>query len=396
MKITSRPTLINRAFNSTKLIFASSSRRKLLTQFGIVFVFFVPAPFYFAQPQVSTSSESFDMLVVGDSHISGQGLSEKNKFYYLVKEWIQNDVFAAERTVNLKVKAHSGARIEIHADELKKLQKAGDDIYKFHHIEATLSQPSITAQIDFARKEYADPMAVDLVMLSGGITDILVANTINPFLKESKLRELIHRYCNQAMFDLLEHVMSTFPNANVVVVGYFPIISTKSDIKAITRYLFKAVKFPHVLQPILTNVVSRQFLKILRKKMTLRSRLWVAESNRETRDAIARINAKLDAPRVLYVESPITEESSFGTRGSHLWGTDKDNYPADEKYRVRKEICPKVFAELKHHHYGKMSVRMCELAAIGHPNVEGSHAYAKAISRELRPLFTSYAASKKP
>jgi hypothetical protein len=48
------------------------------------------------------------MLVVGDSLISAQGLREQNKFYYLVKDWLQADVFGASRRVNLKVKAHVG------------------------------------------------------------------------------------------------------------------------------------------------------------------------------------------------------------------------------------------------------------------------------------------------
>ncbi|MGI8639708.1 MAG: hypothetical protein ACR2MG_07115 [Pyrinomonadaceae bacterium] len=50
-------------------------------------------------------------------------------------------------------------------------------------------------------------------------------------------------------------------------------------------------------------------------------------------------------------------------------------------------MCPKVFAELKHYHYGKMAVRMCELAAIGHPNIEGAKAYAGAIKKSLKTIF---------
>ncbi len=67
--------------------------------------------------------------------------------------------------------------------------KVEDDFNKFHHPEANLSFPSIRTQINFARKEYEKPESVNLVILSGGITDILVANTINPFLKEKKMRD---------------------------------------------------------------------------------------------------------------------------------------------------------------------------------------------------------------
>lgn len=338
-------------------------------------------------PAFEAGRSTFEILVVGDSHISGQGLAPENKIYTLVGNWLQADVAGKSRKVNLKVKAHSGARIELHADELEAMQRLGDDPLKAHHPEANLSQPSIRAQIDSAGKEYADPAAVDLVMLSGGITNVLVANTVNPFIKESKLRALIHEYCNKAMFNLLETTTDTFPNAVVVVVGYFPVVSTDSNVNKISRYMFKAVKFPHPLHAIFTNGVSRQFMKVLRKKMALRSRLFVRESNREMGAAIEKVNAKLERGRVIFVESPITEENCFGTKNSLLWDTDRDNFPSDERYAERKKICPEVFAELKHHHYGKMSVRMCELAAIGHPNIKGAAAYAEAIKAKLAPVF---------
>jgi len=100
----------------------------------------------------------------------------------------------------------------------------------------------------------------------------------------------------------------------VVVVGYFPIISTKSEINKILRYLFKAVKFPQPLQFALNSGLNRQFLKVLRKKMANRSRIWVAESNREMREAIGKVNAKFEKEKVMFVESPITEENFLTQR----------------------------------------------------------------------------------
>lgn len=364
------------------------SRRQFVEQFGLA-----AATLLTARTLGLSSSRSetrpFEMLVVGDSHMSGQGLREDNKFYYLVKEWLRTEVFAGTRDVRMKVKAHSGARLELHVDELSKMQKAGDDLFKPHHQEANLSQPSIRSQIDTARKEYDDPKLVDLVMVSGGITDVLVANTINPFFEEEKLKRLIRQYCNEGMHSLLKYASAIFPNAQIVVVGYFPIVSTSSDMNKVSRYLLKAVKFPHPLGFAFTNGVSKQFMKVLRKKMAERSKLWVAESNRALRDAVHRTNANLKTDRVLFVESPITEARSFGTERSMLWDTDKDNLPADQRYTERKQICPQVFSELKHHHYGKMSVRMCELAAIGHPNVEGARATAEAITAKLKPILAS-------
>ena len=366
------------------------SRRHFLGQVGAAAATLLAARNR-SSAQILTRDRPFEMLVVGDSHMSGQGLREENKFYYLVKEWLRTEVFDATREVRLNVKAHSGARIELHLDELSKMQKAGDDIFKPQHQEANLSQPSIRSQIDAARKEYTDANSVDLVMLSGGITDVLVANTINPFFSEKILRQLIRQHCNDGMFSLLKHATAVFPNAKIVVVGYFPIISTGSDVNKVSRYLFKAVKFPHPVQFAFTNFASKQFMKVLRKKMADRSRLWVAESNRAYRDAVARVNSDLGESRVIFVESPISEARCFGTERPLLWDTDKDNLPADERYAERKEMCSEVFSELKHYHYGKMSIRMCELAAIGHPNVEGAKATADAIKQKLGSSFAQTA-----
>jgi hypothetical protein len=163
-------------------------------------------------------SRAFEMLVVGDSHISGQGLREQNKFYYLVKEWLQTDVFGPARPVNLKVKAHSGSRIELHEDELKMMLEMGDDINKFYPREANLSSPSISTQIDVARREYERADAVNLVMLTGGITDVLVANTVNPFVKEAKVRALVHKYCNEEKGGHLEKTTAAKnKNINILI-----------------------------------------------------------------------------------------------------------------------------------------------------------------------------------
>ncbi len=350
----------------------------LFTALGLLSLFSTA----FAQDQ-----SPFEILVVGDSHVSGQGLREQNKFYFLVKEWLQSEVFGTSRKVNLKVKAHAGSRINIHREELEAMQKSGDDIYKFHYVEANISSPSIRNQIDVASKEYERPEAVNLVMLSGCITDVLVADIINPFYPEKKLRKRISRFCGESMTGLLEHVTATFPNAQVVVVGYFPIASGKSDVKTMARYFLKIISYPPKLQFFFTNPLSGLFLKILRNKIAKRSRIWLRESNREMQNAIAKINKDRDTPTVLFIESPITEEYSYATKNPLLWEIGKNNLPNDETYGERLVGCAQVFSEMKYQHYGRLSTRMCELSSVAHPNVEGSKAFAEAIKAKLESSY---------
>ena len=346
-------------------------------------------------PGASAFSETrpFEILAAGDSLMSAQGLRPENKFSWLVKEWIEKEVFAGRRPVNYKSKAHSGARTRLHEDEVAKMRKLGDDDQRFHHPEINISFPCIGTQLETARREYHDPAAVDLILLSGGITDVLVANVINPFIKKGELLELIEQYCNAGMTSLLRKATAIFPNAKVAVVGYFPVISTKSDVDKISRYLFKAVKFPQPLQFGIANPFSKQFMKVLRKKMARRSELWVAESNRAYRQAIDSVNNDLESDRIFFVQTPITAETCFATKRTMLWDTNEDNLPSDEMYATRKVECAKALTEIKYHAYGKLALRMCELAAIGHPNIEGSIAYADAIKKVVEPVLRTRTAA---
>lgn len=326
----------------------------------------------------------YEMLVVGDSHISGQGLKEPNKFYFIVKEWIQNDIFGPSRKVNLKVKAHAGSRINLHHDEITAMKKTGDDMELPRYAEANISFPSIRMQVEAAKAEYPDPQKVDIVMLSGCITDVLVMDIVSPFYKMKKLRERIRKFCGDSMQGLLGHVATTFPRAKVVVIGYAPIASPKSDIETTARYFFKIVRFPPKLQFLATNPVMRQFLKPFRNKFAERSDIWLAESNREIRAAISKTNSHFPEPRIFYVESPIKPESSYGTPKPMVWEVGPNHEPNDETYVERKAGCANVFKEMKYKYYGRLSNRMCQLSSIAHPNVEGSRAFAESIKESLR------------
>jgi len=344
-------------------------------------------------PAVAQDASPFEMLVVGDSHISGQGLREENKFYSLVREWLQNDVFGATRKVHMRVLAHAGARIDIHKDELEKMLKAGDDIEKFYEREANISSPSIKVQIDLAQKESADPAKVNLVMLSGCITDVLVANTVNPFYSEKKLRDGITKYCNEWMDGLLAHTKKSFPNAHIVVVGYFPIVSRQTDVDTMSRYLLKVLGVAPNFNFTFTNGLSRQPMKILRNKMSDRSALWLKESNRALLAAVTRANAGVKEPKVLFVESPIPEASAFATKNTMLWAVGRNGLPNDETYLDRTGMCSRVFGDLKYHHYGRLTMRLCELSSVAHPNVLGAKAFAKAIENKLESVLSEHLAS---
>ena len=140
------------------------SRRQFLKSLGAIAALFVAnqTPFSFAQ-----NVDNFEMLVVGDSLIWGQGLEEKDKFYTLTKNWLQSEL---KKEVNLKVKAHSGATIFLHENEEKLLKKADRSEKEEFYPEVNVAFPTLKTQIEMAKDEYekegkrADE--VDLIMLN--------------------------------------------------------------------------------------------------------------------------------------------------------------------------------------------------------------------------------------
>lgn len=364
---------------------AKISRREFLENAAVASIFAVFGRDILAR--TSLAADQLKVLVVGDSFIWNQGLREEDKFYSIITDRFRSGLVPAFSKIDLKVKAHSGARIRLHPKQLEKMKKVGQETDKFYYPEADISFPSITTQLDTARKEYRDPNSVGLVMLSGGITDLVVGNAVNPFLKKSKFLRMVHQYCHVEMKGLLEHVTETFPKAKVLVFGYFPIVSTKSDVNKIVKYLMKIVRFPHELQWLITNGFSKQFMKIVRKATSNRSRLWFIRSNAELAEAVDNVNARFDKPRIALVESPVTEETCFATKNSLLWSLDHDNLPEDDLYLERKEKCPEVFREIKYKPFGLLSVRLCELASVAHVNKAGSIAYANAALPKVLELF---------
>ena len=119
--------------------------------------------------------------------------------------------------------------------------------------------------------------------------------------------------------------------------------------------------------------------------MARNSRIWVAESNREICEAITKVNAKFDQPKIFFVKTPVTEETCYATKNSLLWQTDGDNLPNDEMYNERKIECGKAFDELKFHDYGKFTNR-CARKWVR----TSEHRSAKALPKLKRSFKTIF------
>jgi lysophospholipase L1-like esterase len=362
------------------------SRRDFLKQLSLASAVFLNNGITFSQ-----NSDFFELLVLGDSLMWGQGLLEEQKTYTLVKKWIQNEITATNQTVNLKVKAHSGATIVLHNPKFNSKETSDFSRLSVSNPEVTVPFPTLNSQSILAKREYesegksAD--AVKLVFLSCGIVDLTVAGILNPFGKNKTLRKNIVRCCNEEMFKFLETAAVMFPNAIFAVVGYFPILSNKTPNGKMLNDMLESFSFPRPLKPLGNNVLTRNIFKPLKNKSLKRSRIWFAESNIEFQKAVNRLNEKLGKQRAIFIKSPISEENALETPNTLLFTMDKSGKTNDAYYEQRSLDCKKEFTQLKREVGYKGSVRHCEIASIGHPNPAGAKAYAESIKESLNQMF---------
>ena len=332
------------------------------------------------------------MLVVGDSLIAGQGLRENDKFYSLTRDWLETTVFSAKRKVALKNHSHSGASIYLSHEERKAIEEADKPLDKSYSPEVNISFPSISKQVQIARMEYlhdgVSPSDVGLVMVSGGITNMGVEGVINPFRDSDKLRNDIETYCHEYMGRLLDETASLFPRALIAVIGYYPMISPKSSTGMVYNAILELYKVPGPAKPVMNNIVTKQFFKILHAGMTKRSRIWLKGSDEKLSQAVRELNVRFGEERALFIGSPIDESTCFGTKDSLLWKMAKKGRSDDDLYDERLTVCAEAIRDVKDLDLA-FRERFCQLSGLGHPNVEGAAAYAEAIKRSLAPRFAA-------
>jgi len=355
----------------------------------------------------------FEMLVLGDSVMWGQGLQESDKIYTLVRRGLEEELL--RRPVRQLVKAHSGATIL--PDRSPCLVASG---------EVNISTPTITYQIQMALDDYRlkgmPPESVGLVLLNGGINDASFVRLLNVFATtRDKVRELARKYCGERMRALLLETVTRFPNAIVIVPGYFPFISTKTDPELI-KHLIQAYlgledrrKSIAALETIGTKSGTRNRSWIMRRLAEL-SAEWYAASDANLQRATDEVNAEIAARpelqlsdarrtanmlaaempaaegrRVFFVPIKFEEEEAYAAPSTRFWkitgrNPDFEGDPKvsrfitdDHQFKTRQPQCfqPK---------FNAFALQACQIAGTGHPNVSGARRYAESIMGRLREI----------
>ncbi|MCM3869699.1 MAG: SGNH/GDSL hydrolase family protein [Pyrinomonadaceae bacterium] len=363
------------------------------------------------QPAIATGKsiarEHINMLVLGDSIMWGQGLKTPDKTWWRLKNWLQEKT---GRQVKEKIEAHSGAAVDA---------PSGAEPFTSNDGEVNLLAPTINEQVDDARKYYGDPSQVDLILLNGCINDVDVRNLLDAATALGPLEASIKEKCGGRMQSLLHRVTREFPNAHIVVPGYYRIVSPLSDDNSFARLLVKNLT---TQRPESRRMSDKQ----MRANLVAISELWYQVSTRSLAEAVASVNAELgqtDAEhRVHFAEIEFSPEHAFSAPDTLLWnfkfgstnlsglrhaivvltfGTaaykpddevrDKRSKSCKETYRKPKEREDKAQKERR-----EVKYLACRYASLGHPNKMGALIYTETIKGQLQRLVNRAGWLRKP
>ena len=367
---------------------------------GLIVFLFVMASTAFADcpNQVTPAgSDPLQMLVLGDSIMWGQGLKDDEKFSSRVKCWLQEKT---NREVKLHVEAHSGAVISGSA-LAQPTFTAGDG-------EVNLTSPTINDQLDHAIQFYKQNQATpSVILLNGCINDVGVKNLLAASTTLEDLRAQAKQNCGEKMQLLLGRVRNSFPQSQVVVTGYYPIVSVQTADNAFLRLLVKKLNNQRPEARQMTD-------KEMRERLIAISDEWYKASTANLVAAVMKTNSDTSSPKVMFAEIQFGPEHVFAAPETLLWtflfastkaqgfakvvvllsfGTAA--YKANDHVREsRIKSCEEVFKKPKGVKEDKKQKEdredlflVCRYASLGHPNNAGAMIYAAAIKGQLLQLI---------
>jgi lysophospholipase L1-like esterase len=353
--------------------------------------------------------ETLNMLVLGDSIMWGQGLRDRDKFWWRIKNWLQEKT---GRRVQERIEAHSGAAIEV--------TNPADSAFISNNGEVNLLTPTINEQVDRALRYYSDPSKVDLILVNGCSNDVDVNNLLDISTSLDSLETSIREKCGTRMQSLLTRIVKGFPRAHTVVTSYYRIVSPETESNLFTQLLVKKLTS---LRPSARKMNDRE----MKARLVANSETWFRVSTASLAQAVAAVNSDLrqagSSQRVFFAEIEFSPEHAFSAPQTLLWnfkfastnlsglrkaiviltlGTAAYK-PDDDVRQVRSQACketyrkPKDRKETKDEKKRRELVELaCRYASLGHPNKMGALIYTESIKGQLQWLIANVGWLRKP
>jgi IPT/TIG domain len=321
--------------------------------------------------EVHMTLDTYRIVVFGDSVAWGQGLTGPDKWSSLVATEMRSRLGVRKGVYNEDVAAHSGATIGLRPLDTNAPGPLPDG-------EVPTSYPTLSQQVDPWNSNPAlakSRLDVDLVLIDGGINDIGITSILAPWTFHSWIKTQVQLQCHDAMKDLLLVIAGTFPRATIIVTGYYPMVSDKSDTILLTEMLVAlGVALGAVNGALIGGVISP-----VAKALTVANcDVFASEANAQLQLAVNEVNTTLATSRVALAVPAFGERNAALAPDTWTYGINVGIggvTPEDPLAASRAASCAAT-PPARQSFY-------CEVASMGHPNTLGAHAYLDAIKPHI-------------
>ena len=306
----------------------------------------------------------FTIVALGDSIIWGQGLADHEKFTHRVRGSVAG--MFKNTDVQLKSFAHSGATIARHHDDSTA-----------YWGEIPVAHPSVLARLDMVRKQSLSRDEVYLVLLDGGINDVRIdfILTVDPTIADKNLwvrKQVRARIAEPAtghgpMRELALEAARAFPNAIVIVTGYFPILSQRSNVQHAATVIAALLG---TRAGLVGAAVSAVTVALVFQNLIQQADAFHDESRKALSAAVTSANAALGSTRVYFADPGYAAEHAMSADQTRLF----DGYN-DALYWER---CQRYISDPLRY------PAVTPIASLAHPNADGARMYWSSIMAQIR------------
>jgi hypothetical protein len=307
---------------------------------------------------------TFQMFVMGDSVVWGEGLQEPDKIHSLVEAY--EKTLHPGMSVYKFVKAHTGAVVSWN-NPINGVAHDGDIPQDY---------PSIQQQADeFANTPNA--ATVDLILVNGCANDVGFENFLDPMATQASIAARISQYCLGDMTAFLQKMATQFPSAKIIVPGYYQGLSMDTD----PGYYVNLVG---VLYGLSNNqglgpsalAAAVGVTPVTRLNVTSNAGFFAAQANMQLANAVNAANSGLSQPRIFFADPQFGPTNAANASNAWVFGLSGGVLsPTDSLASLnrRKAQCASLYNNLS------VDYLFCELASAGHPNETGATKYFDAI-----------------
>jgi len=247
--------------------------------------------------------------------------------------------------------------------------------------EVPVGEPTVFEQINAALDGKEHDETINLVMICAGVNDVDITRILN--LRDHNLDKYIEDAFYRKMKLLIERCYHCFPNAIIIIAGYYKAFSDDSE-RTIFLNVLKSIGFtvpllPYTVGGIVLDMLGPRLTKALIERVT-QFRDMAHDCIKETIvDFVGMIPEAKE--RIYFADPNFKDENSVGASNPFLYGIDPDlsAQDTDEIANHRAKACAENADRLN-----TIEKIAGPRASVGHPNPLGARQYADMIIANIR------------